>query len=226
MVLDADDQHNLADPDAGFEWFKTRAWVPRAVADDGSPGPPVLPKWTAKERGLWILSVHALRSLVRRLKDRVPNRRTPMDRQSLSDADGVFFRYINRLRVIPRKRPREAGPQEPFSRTSFLRLGMLPTEEKVSANGQVAREMVSRPWEHYTNMDVFWQAVFYSLVSDENAQQCQGCGKVLEPSKSGRPSRRRNCPACNHLAWKKRQPRAEMHARWNEQKERQRGGNT
>jgi hypothetical protein len=220
-VMRVDDEQGLADPDRGFEWFKSHRWVPERVGPDGAVTK-LLRKWDLVAREEWQQCVLVLRSLGQRLGGYRPKQPVPVAPEELSVADRVFGAYLKKLRAVCKPRPRKDGKRQPLGRKNFTGIHLCPTmAPQMGDRGQ--REVIFNPIDHFDDMDVFWQSVFYSLVSDSIDPVCKSCGQRLVPSKGGRLSRREKCPRCTNQSWYKKRPTNEKRKAWKEAQRRRRG---
>jgi hypothetical protein len=216
-LLAEDARYDLHDLGAATSWLFGRPWWPQDDPDGSRTGNPGF--WREEDQAAWQRNILALRSLARRLaRKRVrhgfPD--TPHDRRLF---DKVLREHLARMRLVVRDDGRRVkGVRPALSRASFVGLTPWPTLEQ----GGIVTPMVPDV-ANFCRLGVFWQCVFYSLVSGDFAPACERCGTLLPArTKTGRASRQKLCEGCRWASWWARQPAARKRAKWRKDKRSQR----
>jgi hypothetical protein len=215
FVLREDGRLNLADPAAARGWMTTQWWWPR----EGQEGEEV-PYTSFVPEGVWAefaRNVIYLRSLASRLWGRRSKHPYPTGgpvKVIHQAADNALIHHLGMMR--PTVAPKVGSGGSYWTRETFAGVALLPT--RAGAGG--ARSPVPADAAYFADSDIFWQSVYYSVVSDFALSVCEQCGSVLGTglTPTGRPSKRRACARCRWKKWRGHQSKEMMRARWKHHK--------
>jgi hypothetical protein len=201
FVLSDDNRIDLADPDKAGKWLAARPWWPQ-FADSTSDWQGYWPGWPIGYDGCWTQNVHALRFWARRLGLAQRVRRSRID---YAHAQYVLQTYFGMLRVRV-DRPVKGE----LSRTNPPVAAIVPGHPETNSFLK-------------SELEQFWQGIFYSLVAAGGPRVCSVCGKILPATtKKGRPSRRTTCGRCSWRRWHSGLPVSARRTRWRRDKRTQR----
>jgi hypothetical protein len=211
FVLEADRKLDLAHPVRATAWLRAQWW-----------GTTELPAG-------WAHNVLALRSLARRLKGRRGTRSVPTGDENEALADRTAYGYLRwmRLSVIQRR------PGGPLSAVNFLGIKALPTYPlppgglPLGAESKSILARMSFEWDETDTQamvrdvfwrddgSVFWQIVFFGVLTDSGAAVCTLCGRGLgERTPKGQAKRQVTCRPCKQRRYWESKPLEEKRARW------------
>jgi hypothetical protein len=210
-VLAADAKVDLADQKAARDWLTAQRWWPKeATGPDGVDAPytDLFADQTVLRE--WERNVICLRSLSHRLTGKRPRRPYYEHPTTHITADNVLNGFLEMMRWGAVQLP--GGPRAPDYLTQKTFGGLLP---------QPTRGGTPVPLHaaNFFDLAVFWQCVFYSLVSDAPPNVCAQCGCELKAqTDTGRRSRRTLCKRCTWQKWRRKQPKKKMRDKWKAEK--------
>jgi hypothetical protein len=204
-LLRADEKYILLNPAAAWKWLQRQPYGLFAPADS----------WTERAKKNWRHNLLALRAIARRLERKPPRILSRNQLEKCREMDEVAFRYVHLMRPYPQFRP---GAPDVLFQGTCIGLQLLTTHQADPHDlalglGVHGVALGGGYWQN--DWDVFWQHVFYSLLSECGVAVCGTCGKELEPfTKTGRRRRQRQCGNCAWKKWRAKQSQARMRQKW------------
>jgi hypothetical protein len=227
VVLEADRKDDLTRPGASLAWLSTvpelGVLVPGPEWEKPDDCPPPAEFWTREHDAAFVRTVETLRSLARRLKN-FRGRKSSLGDHAADAALNTVFAEDVCGRLIHRARGRDPLRRRTFIGVRFAakRRYLDPDEEDRISAGVAAGRLRGLACGCYENLVNFHNQALVSLVVDDHRAVCGRCGRDLDDTPTGRPSRAKFCGKCVYDRWWAKQSDADRKAKWRRDKQRQR----
>jgi hypothetical protein len=179
LLIEADNELDLADPERGKVWLWKQRWLwysPRTVHDDQSVEMDYR-GWNAKAAKGWREGVLVLRAVVARCR----NKASVVNEEKMDEgaAESLTNRYLGKV-----------TPYTTLESNLALKL------QTPGLGYPFAPEKDAYPIVPY-----FFARVITSLVVEDLVTNCSVCGAFLPPTPTGRKNQQKTCAKCRRKLW-------------------------